>query len=770
MPRQSTSARAGFVNLVALRRYVAGRVRTDGNQILNDAFRHCLTGALELVRLVLGIRWNPRTRRSVDDAHREFTRQASQRAHWLHRLSTSLITHWRALRRDARPSSRETTTQTGPLALAPRRLQRLLRPTGLTGPPPRSLAERAKVASRTMWDFIHQQQCVLWLDNWCMLRWGTDPTNPEYTQNVTALAVLNLDTLLERPITTRSTTVPHYPGHPDLAYLIRHVEGAAALCTSSALRLHGRVDAINQLDPVASDIRVPLDVRRNAVRSLRWRPLSLTEQTVSANLDLLGILESVRDLQRRTTRQLPLLVDENIHYRVLRLMYSTTFAAYDMRRYLADVPLVYGIWHAYKHTLLVVFRAYLPVLVHLEGLRGMQGNSSGRSNRKVLYMEKLFASLLLSRAHVGSQVRARVAALARTPGALRDSAYSVQILVGLHDLLFFYVPALLQLGFKVRECTWNGRPEGHVKGDTARSVLEHALLIQVHLLRDWSAGTEYVRTMSCALLCWQPWYSRLPGCVFVEESCEAMLSRMAAQCRRHPNITTFEGTLWMFLTLPLPSDEPRDSRGSVRHDLVIEMTRRVRSLLGNPDGRLFPLPRDSSNFTWTDCTYTSWLAAGPVPRRPSQEAYAGVMRASMRSLVANRSVGPDIHDWLRRHLASTAAEDVDDHSHSIARMQRWQLPVRTIPLSANLRGGTPTQSEAAVATAAVSSTSVVTTEGPDDSAEGSDVEYEPPESLYEPSDYESSDSFVSPAFTDWVSADDDDVESPSVACEEEGST
>ena len=764
MPRTNLVP-SGWVNLVALRLYVSGPERSSGEDILTDALVHQRTGAVELVRLVLGIRWNARTRRTLEDVRREFSRASSRRAHWLQRLGTSLITHWRVLRRDARPLARDRPSSTGPLALAPRRVQRLLRPAGLTGPPLRTLAERAAVAARAVWDFVDHHQCVLWLDNWCMLRWGTDPTNPEYTQNVTALAVLNLDTLLERPVATRGTTIPPFPGHPDLGYLLGHAQGAAALCTTGAARLHGRVAAINQTNLGVTDVRVPLDVQRTGMRSLRWHPLSLTEQTVSANVDLLELLETARQVQRRTTRQLPLLVDENIHYRVLRLLYATPFQDYDVRRYLADLPLVYGIWHAYKHTLLVVYRAYLPVLVHLEGLRGIQANSTGRSHRKVLYLEKLFAALLLCRPHVGDQLRARVEALRRSTST-RICAYSVQLLFGLHDLVFFYVPALLQLGFKVRECAWNGRPEGQVRGDTARGVLEHALLIQVHLLQDWSARTEYVKTISCALACWQPWYSRLPGCVFVEEACEAMLSRLAALCRHHPTNTTFEGTLRLFLTMPLPSDEPRDSRGSVRGELVHEMTRRVRALVGNPDGRLFPLPRDSGTFTWTDCVNTTWVAAGPVPRRPSSEDYAGVIRCALRTMVGSRAMGTDLLDWMRTHIPRASAEDVENREVTLVRLLRVQPRVRPPTIYAHMR----VQGEDDPGAQLPSSSSAVTTgQAGDGAADDAGSMYDGAESLYEPPEDSSSDSYVSPAFTDWVSEDDSLRRSPSVATTDESS-
>eukprot|EP00667_Euglena_gracilis_P020534 EG_transcript_22263 len=145
-------------------------------------------------------------------------------------------------------------------------------------------------------------------------------------------------------------------------------------------------------------------MQRDAMRSLRWRPFSLTEQTVSSNRDLLQLLETVLQLQARSGRQLPLLVDENIHYRILRLLYSAPALRFRMGEHLANVPLLYGIWHAYKHTVTVVYRAFFPVLAHLEVPVGAGGSrqltTSLRSHRKVLYMEKLFASLLLTRADV----------------------------------------------------------------------------------------------------------------------------------------------------------------------------------------------------------------------------------------------------------------------------------------------------------------------------------------------------------------------------------
>jgi hypothetical protein len=432
------------LDMVALRQYIGGPVRTDGGQIMADAFRLRNAGALELIRFTCSLRLNPRTRRPVADIQAEFSRLPSQRAKWYVALEAALFAQWRVLRQQCTPRG-EALAPSSRIAHLSRRTQRELRPSGLVVLNPGTLAEQAAVAARHIWEFVHRAQCVLWIDNWCWLRWGTDPVHPSYSQNVTAMAILRLDVLTDRTaLPTRTLLLPTFPGHVEVPYLVRHMEAAVALCVSSSTRLFTSIHGINRADLQTSWIRVPLDLQREGMRSLQWRPLSLTEQNVSATEDLLELLDSAREVQQRTGRQMPLLVDENIHYRVLRMLYSAPFAAFDMHRYLADVPLVYGIWHAYKHTLTVVYRVYLPVLVHLEVVDAGSSQAVVRSHRRVLYIEKLFAALLLARGHVLDHLRARLAEYRAMRTPLR--IYAIQLLEGLHDVLTFYAPALLHLG------------------------------------------------------------------------------------------------------------------------------------------------------------------------------------------------------------------------------------------------------------------------------------------------------------------------------------
>ena len=70
------------------------------------------------------------------------------------------------------------------------------------------------------------------------------------------------------------------------------------------------------------DIRCPLDTKRFRVSSPQWEPMMMSDLTVSATPNLVKILHGIQSLQQRTEHHVPLLVDENIHYRLLKSVYS----------------------------------------------------------------------------------------------------------------------------------------------------------------------------------------------------------------------------------------------------------------------------------------------------------------------------------------------------------------------------------------------------------------------------------------------------------------
>ena len=55
---------------------------------------------------------------------------------------------------------------------------------------------------------------------------------------------------------------------------------------------------------------------------------------------------------------MPVLSDVNIFWRPQKLMHSVSYAACDVANALVDHPLLFGVWHAYKHCLLRVHAVF----------------------------------------------------------------------------------------------------------------------------------------------------------------------------------------------------------------------------------------------------------------------------------------------------------------------------------------------------------------------------------------------------------------------------
>jgi hypothetical protein len=302
---------------------------------------------------------------------------------------------------------------------------------------------------------------------------------------------------------------------------------------------------------------------------------------------------------------------------------------------------------------------------------------------------------------------------------------------------------LLHLGHEVRQCTWRGRPEDEVKGTTARLVLQKCLLLLMHLESLMSPGrppSEYQRTISLALLGWQDWMSRLPGCVFVEEAGEAMLSRLSSACKRNPHVTSFEGTLQLFLNLGAPSGEAHHSRGSLRKQLVQEMARRVRGLLGSPGDRPFPKRVDSTTVRWLvdPETYPTWMAPEPAPTRMTTEQLLPVLRHSVQTLVRGQRLSADVEEWLRTNVGTVDPDLLQEREEAMypflarrrSRAATAEHPL-LLPDEAENRlhdaDEADTRFDVNSAEMEVAEASMVV----GDQEEGSSL-YEPPESLYEP--------------------------------------
>jgi hypothetical protein len=235
------------------------------------------------------------------------------------------------------------------------------------------------------------------MDNWYRESYSTEPDDQVRSLNVTVIALLPMVPFdsSDTRAALRSAQFPEWPGHVQLGLLVTRVDSVAAEVCRMMAGLQQVARQMLRSWPTRDQVRVPLDVVRPAVRSLPWHPWMLSEFTVSSNHELLRVLESAQALQSRSRLVMPLLVDENIHYRLLRLLYGRGFVQYDVHQHLARMPLLFGIWHPYKHTLTVLYRAFFPLLALLELTEDAPTTGDLVLTRKVLFMEKMFGALLL---------------------------------------------------------------------------------------------------------------------------------------------------------------------------------------------------------------------------------------------------------------------------------------------------------------------------------------------------------------------------------------
>ena len=143
---------------------------------------------------------------------------------------------------------------------------------------------------------------------------------------------------------------------------------------------------------------------------------------------------------------------------------------------------------------------------------------------------------------------------------------------GLQTLLNTYSPIMFLLGYGVRWCTWEGQ-QVHT-GGKAKEVLQRCRIIMLALCGTNSPILEYVRTICCALASWEDWHNRALGCTFVEESGEAMLSRLMGVCKARPHAKDMSAVMDIFLCLPDVHSE-RNVGANIAQKYVVTLGRQL---------------------------------------------------------------------------------------------------------------------------------------------------------------------------------------------------
>ena len=338
--------------------------------------------------------------------------------------------------------------------------------------------------------------------------------------------------------------------------MLKEMYGKVKTVAAAIVAMHrGFVNSARDLELknlTYEDIRVPCDVRRKGVLAAEWIPHDVREGNIGSLEGLILGLTMARDLQRSRGVVLPVLSDVNIFYRGLKIMYGANFADQNVRGALNDVPMLFGVWHAYAHCVkrcYTVFKSFWACLEFRDMLRQPE-DTVVYSYPKLVTLEHMVVAMLLAR----GEVRRRLEQCLQLSNADVLVCQRRWQLTMLQRLLFDFVPALMQLGISVRRCYWEGRRPN--TGDWARQVLSDCLVFLVSV--DSRGSSEYIQSLGLTLLYWSPFHSALPAVAFVEEALEASLSRLAKMTFSSYHADDVSGVGAMYSSLGPASSKKRD--------------------------------------------------------------------------------------------------------------------------------------------------------------------------------------------------------------------
>ena len=335
-------------------------------------------GARLLFVFFLRLRKNERTRCSVEKAI------AAEGKRWVDVLIGEatrlyLLMRHRAVPYQGKPKSCVSVERS-------RAQRRILARSGLVRYSAPSGKEKAAVRLQTTWNKIHQQSVVFSMDNWYNKQFTTNPDKNDKSLNATALAVLLLK------------DAPRYwHGRPSLEELERRVPVVARMLrnTEGTFARTLRDLGFASTRPHVRNIRAPLDIIRPVpAKRPHWRPLCLSKEKVSGDVSVLNLLQFTRDLEQHTRPVVPVLFDENIHYRICKMMYGERTTSWNVRLFLRSRPILCGFWHTYKFCVTQTFCSFWPIVTFFcSGL--LRSGDTVPCFPKLITMEITVGTLLL---------------------------------------------------------------------------------------------------------------------------------------------------------------------------------------------------------------------------------------------------------------------------------------------------------------------------------------------------------------------------------------
>ena len=529
-------------------------------------------------------------------------RSTDFRPRWYWRVMEHAFGLYCLVRRRAVPRQPQPVQRMGITGHVPRALHRRLQVRGVHSGAVHSAVElhnRATNRLRLRWDALRDRQLVLWMDNFVRPRYSHNPAMAgRLTLNASALAVMYVGVRL-RPS----------PGLVPVVQLVSYQRSAAREAVAYQRVFADIWGRVLETDLSVDDFRVPLDVVRPPQSRVCWLPFGVSACNVQSNSNLVDLLELAQTLQRHSGGPMPILLDLDIWYRLVKLAYASNAVQWKVSAVLREMPLLYGVWHPYKYVLTMVYRRFHSHLVFLREGTVADGFACGskvdvraaelfmaailvvprrdrvalrnsirvvgglvqRLGERVVRLEALIARESSALRLGEEQYRAASRRTARSLGNLRDLQRArdarlqtfkddlervvVELqarkdeknrMVALSLLLEQYAPACLAIGMLVRDCSWRHRTVE--TGDSAKKVLMAALSVLLKLVPR-PHTLEYVRTLCVALTCWRGWNDHCPGVCYSEERCEALLSKLGRRCNQYPGHVSATEVEDLFLAL-----------------------------------------------------------------------------------------------------------------------------------------------------------------------------------------------------------------------------
>ena len=438
------------------------------------------------------------------------------------------------------------------------------------------------------------------MDNWYNKQFTTNHDKNDKSLNATALAVLLLK------------DAPRYwHGHPSLEELERRVPVVARMLgnTEGTFARILRDLEFASTRPVVQNIRAPLDfICPVPANRPQWRPLCLSKEKVSGNVSLLNLLQFTRDLAQHTRPVVAVLCDENIHYRICKMMYGEKTTGWNVPLYLRSHPILYGFWHAYKFCVTQTFRSFWPIVTFFrKGL--LRTSDTVFCFPKLITMEITVGALLSGMSLHIRRLNGKFHSLGLARPVDRRGRLRYAVCKAIQVLLTQYCPMLLYLGHLVRQCNW--------ARETANTGVfaSEGLQIVMCLLDRLNMGDtllKYERTAAVGLLCDTAWHTAMPGQAFAEEFCESLLSSLVTKKGQNRGAVTIEDGDDLYHLITIRKEGHRVNVCKIPNSFVNSVRQRLTAYL-NAEGVYVPWVRLCAEPTYTIQAY--WMRRG-VPNFP----------------------------------------------------------------------------------------------------------------------------------------------------------